>query len=418
MDMKLPLVLYGAGSTAKAEMEFVRKNGMNPVCFCDADIEKQGTQYLGLPIKSFLQVQEEYNDFIIYVTPLQQTRNEIFLFLLNQGFKRSRILNSDVPSFYSGCPLLESDLAIDSFKLFWCCQMNCKIKQAPVSEYGTFGEDDCGVVDAISRWVKMRDDLIRSIRNDESSECSGCCRITKLAEQPEKKYLRNIHFCFEYKCQLACIYCSCRKNISEDKERFMRMFDYKRFVEILEGLDMLNKHTLFNIATEEISINPRKDEILDAVEKYKVMINTNAVIFDKRIAKFGERPGNCFSISPDAGTRETYKLIKGLDVFDKVWGNIMKYAKYGATIYIKYIFQHQNSNDANVEGFLQKVLTIKDGTFVIDISSLLNRRSSFTDRELIPIYNLAKQNGLSVYINETYTPEERERVIKAANTYT
>jgi molybdenum cofactor biosynthesis enzyme MoaA len=60
-------------------------------------------------------------------------------------------------------------------------------------------------------------------------------------------------------------------------------------------------------------------------------------------------------ISIDAGTRSTYARVKGIDFFDKIRGNLMKYSKaVGFSPYeIKYIFIPEvNDSIADVDGFV------------------------------------------------------------------
>jgi len=91
----LPLVFYGAGELASQIMETLRNKGMNPVCFCDTDIDKHGTVYLGITVMSFEQAREKYGDFNIYVTVGLGIINEVFDYLLKQGIKKERIINYD-----------------------------------------------------------------------------------------------------------------------------------------------------------------------------------------------------------------------------------------------------------------------------------------------------------------------------------
>ena len=48
-----PVVLFGAGDMAWYVLEYLRQQGIEPVCVCDNDARKQGTTFLGLPVCSY-----------------------------------------------------------------------------------------------------------------------------------------------------------------------------------------------------------------------------------------------------------------------------------------------------------------------------------------------------------------------------
>lgn len=408
----LPLVLYGAGNKAVEDINIIRNEGINPVCFCDTDISRQGTVYLDLPVISLEQAKKIYGDFNIFVTPLLK-KQEIFDYLLKYEVKKERILNYS--EWYQGCSLLEAHLAVDQVQgMFFCCPMNDEMNMdAPPIISWDNGEDV--IESTISRWLDMRDRLILSIRNKEASECAHCSNI-KYACWPYDKKLNTVHFCFKLPCQMSCIYCRNLIGITEENERFMDCFDFKRFVRSMEERKLLSEHTEFNIATGEITIYSRKDELLDSVEKYKLTLDTNAAIFDERIAKLASRSGSCLYISPDSGTRETYKRIKGVDAFDTVWSNIRKYVEHGVRLYIKYVLLDKNSNNSDITGFINETLKIRDGVLSIVISSDFYKQHPYTDeqiKQIAKMITLAKHNNIPVAINSSYTFNDIERINKA-----
>jgi len=110
------------------------------------------------------------------------------------------------------------------------------------------------------------------------------------------------------------------------------------------------------IAGGEPTIMPRKDELLDLINDFRLNLATNGIVFDDRFAMMTARPGSMAVISVDAGTRETYRRIKGMDAFEIVCGNIKKYRERGANITMKYIFMPENSNETDMDGFISQAL--------------------------------------------------------------
>ncbi|WP_312562890.1 methyltransferase domain-containing protein [Anaerospora sp.] len=90
------LILYGAGKNAVKEIEKVRKDGYLPICFCDADATKQGSVYLGLPVRSLAEVKVKYRDFFLWVTLADENKYDVFDYLIHQGIQRDQIVNYEV----------------------------------------------------------------------------------------------------------------------------------------------------------------------------------------------------------------------------------------------------------------------------------------------------------------------------------
>ena len=116
-------------------------------------------------------------------------------------------------------------------------------------------------------------------------------------------------------------------------------------------------------------------------------------------------------ISPDAGNKELYRKIKGVDKFDDVWNNIIKY--YNAQnqiknmVIIKYIIL-LNTNDSKelIDSFFNKI--IEAGIQRIDIDTDMiwyakNRNNGADIEKLFKIVrymeNLAEKNGIQ-YIHQ------------------
>ena len=55
-----PLMLFGAGAVAVFTLQYIRNNGVEPVCFCDNGKEKQDKDYLGLPVYSYNAFKDKY----------------------------------------------------------------------------------------------------------------------------------------------------------------------------------------------------------------------------------------------------------------------------------------------------------------------------------------------------------------------
>lgn len=257
----------------------------------------------------------------------------------------------------------------------------------------------------ISSYVQMRDNLIHKLRNSESSICEDCPQIERDNYSLDKK-IQVLTFEFNSPCQLSCVYCVRRNAVSnKDMEDLVRHFDYQAFLEILEKRGLISENTLIGIVGGEFSIDPRKQELLNIFDKYRWKILTNAVVFDNALAEVGGKLGNSMNVSVDAGTRETFKKIKGMDVSDQVWENIRRYIEHGATVDLKYIFLPENSDDENVENFIKKALNARVSTILI--SANIIKTAPHTDdqiRLMAKMYRLAENNGMTPQIMRGEVP--------------
>ena len=57
-----PVVLFGAGELAWCYLAYVRQHNLEPACFCDNDVAKQGTTYLGLPVLGYDELRDQWGD--------------------------------------------------------------------------------------------------------------------------------------------------------------------------------------------------------------------------------------------------------------------------------------------------------------------------------------------------------------------
>ena len=222
-------------------------------------------------------------------------------------------------------------------------------------------------------------------------------------DDPKRKYTNTCKKCIFYKkdiwkaeraiqeltfglypspCQSKCFYCSvwedCLKG--DQPEAVSDYYDKMlNFVEYIKDNDFIDKNARWNIASGEITIHPYRERLLNAVGNSKCRFFTNMFKYDERIAaNLSANSKSTVFLSIDAGTKETWRKIKGVDNFERVLENLFKYRDISepGQIMLKYIiFPGINDDDENFEA-------------VAKIMSLLNSSGNCISRDTREKYDI------------------------------
>lgn len=145
-----------------------------------------------------------------------------------------------------------------------------------------------------------------------------------------------------------------RNKVTKEYDDKINSFDFASVLKMLETTGNLALETPIELSAGEITINPQKEKIYQVIRDYPVMFFTNGYIYDEEIARHISRDkGSFINCSVDAGTRETYKKVKGLDGFERVREHIYKYSvERGGRVQLKYIVLNENCDKENLDGFV------------------------------------------------------------------
>lgn len=94
-NINQPIVLFGAGCTSNFILKVFREKSIEPVCFCDNNVEKQNEIIDGLEVLSLCGVINKYEDCIFYITT-QLYYREIRRQLQDIGVSDDRIVKYDL----------------------------------------------------------------------------------------------------------------------------------------------------------------------------------------------------------------------------------------------------------------------------------------------------------------------------------
>jgi pyruvate-formate lyase-activating enzyme len=181
-------------------------------------------------------------------------------------------------------------------------------------------------------------------------QCSHCKWLKKNAYHYVNKKLRRIIINGFAPCNFSCHHCA---NLQWTKCTYNAWDIFLDRFGVIEDSGLVTKDCLVTLGIGEYTIARNHGAVLKRLEKYPLMLFTNAYKWSDPSAEALTRGNTWLRVSVDSGTRETFAKVKGVDGWDKVCGNLERYAKLG-TIILKYIiFPGQNDDDANFKGFYE-----------------------------------------------------------------
>ncbi|GHV78149.1 hypothetical protein AGMMS49942_29700 [Spirochaetia bacterium] len=386
------MVFYGAGEQAGLLFDDLSKK-YHPICFCDSDRKKQGTLFMGLPVFSLEEVRQKYPDFSIYLTLHDVNKPQVIGFLLESGITKEQILNYIPVEKYRGCPYIEDLFIFRSDSIVWCCSDFNKCKSPVI-------KTEKNVAKNVNNFISLRNKIIKELKNSESipvfsKSCAGCPEIVEKYYKTERK-ISFVNYTGFSGCQFKCSYCV------EIKVPQVNLTDFCETFEFLKEHNYLDKKVWVTLSAGEIAVDPNRDKVIETIKGYNVSIFSNGGIFyDKIEHLLAADSKNSICVSVDAGTRETFKKIKGVDKFNEVRKNLKLYSRSGnGNVVLKYIILDGiNDNDADIEGFIElcketgvrRARVARDSTF----------KGNYKERTINAVVDLLRKMRENNIVNDT-----------------
>lgn len=267
--------------------------------------------------------------------------------------------------------------------------------------------------------------------DDERKFTNGCAKCANFLQGDYGSCDGLIHYInlsmYPAPCQCKCIYCDVHSSESGVFDKRLHAACYEKLFDTLDYAKkngLIAQNTIWQVSSGEIAIHPYKDRILDLVKDQTAVFYTNCFIFDEKVAaNLAANPSSAINLSIDSGTPKTWHKVKGVDNFDAITVNLVKYLNSSSRpgqITLKYIVL-PGIND-NIEDYLyvieiMKILKVKHLTIARDT------RIKYTLDEKMSENLISAAGYLAAILHKsemtmdmfTYTPEERERVVAFAN---
>ncbi len=189
---------------------------------------------------------------------------------------------------------------------------------------------------------KLQHYRVRAMAGEVPAYCAGCPNLEDHFVG-DRLQLDVVGFSASAHCNAECIYCTAILETEIKKLPYDAKGYGELFLEILRSLDAggyLAPGANISLAGGELSVSPVREPLVNFAlthPNYQYTVLSNCAVYREGIARMlSQNSVNEIMCDLDAGTPETYLLMKGFNYFDKVEENLKKYARHGRVV-LKYI---------------------------------------------------------------------------------
>jgi len=410
------VILYGAGEKGEYALNYLLENNIEPLYVVDSESNKsihvKNKEKSFKTIKPDLLFNEDKSGLIIVIAVEYPLCSDIGVMLSEKGFS-CYYYNRNITT----CDLLQHHLGFYNDKIGFCCGAHNKFHiNRPLFSYFENAED------TINNILEIRHSIIKGLNcvadTEIAKSCEGCCRLkivqnhlSDIGYGIEKFSLINIS-CYPSICQAKCIYCSVPNDQNNNYQGAQQSNFPKMIAAMIQYLlrnNLIEEKCRFQFAPAEITITPFKKELLEATEGFDSTYLTNGYIFDQQIADSLSNNDSMISLSLDCGTRETFRLIKGNDMFEKVVDNIRSYRSHGR-VGLKYnILPGINDNKNDIDGMIKLIKELNLNNINLSFDYVTPLRVSFFG--IVKFVESLEKNGIRFYFHAYYQAEEIKKII-------
>ncbi len=265
-------------------------------------------------------------------------------------------------------------------------------------------------------FLNFRNGIESTLNSGRDCICTNCPKLTYDSWGSDSRF-SSIALYPSPRCNINCYYCSneCHKPLD-------RGYDWNDAIERLN--QFLQTGLLYNWCSVEFiggepMFIPGFDNCVNYILDYMsspIFVTTNSSIFSPAVAR-GLRAGRIvMRTSLDAGTRETFKAIKGCDLFDTTVSAIGKYAECSpSAVRVKYIILPENRNNKDCDAFLRKMREFGLFSVEIDFNIFDEPDSSSIESFIFAGQFIAQANKLGLDVNCEYkfVLDEKYKILNA-----
>ncbi len=274
---------------------------------------------------------------------------------------------------YTSCHWLQHGLSFENDHIEMCCL--CCHKGGG---HLYIKEDYNGTNVSWDEILKLKEKFIADNKQGRTDpRCEGCFNLVCRGWADEEPYINYIHFNHWTHCNCNCIYCYTKWN----KQEYNSRPHYRAFPMIKE----LFKKNLFK-AGGEVTFAGGEPTMLNEFEDIvyfllkngadRITVHSSGIKYSRAIEDGIKDKILSVCLSADAGTRDVYKAVKGVDKFDKFWGNAKKYARAQKNIENKIYVETKfilipeiNTTRVEIDKWLEHTVEAGIKSIVVDIEN-------------------------------------------------
>lgn len=312
---------------------------------------------------------------------------------------------------YNCCEYLLHQIVFDQFDIKPCCSSSMNNETVKFFDFKEGDDFD------INRYIEKRKEYIEQFKQGIIPSCCEGCPIIKNQEwDVDEIYFDRIIIANKAKCSCNCIYCVYTHDNPEAKHFYntRKSYDVIPILEQFRTKNLIKENSMIIIGGGEYTEFPQEE--VDWIIYFasfmgcKISLLSSGIFYSEATAKILRSGSAELSISPDSGTEKTYKKIKQVNAFNKVWKNLEKYVQSAkdnpnSIVEIKYIII-PNINDSidEFKAFIRKCQDIGCKNIHIDIEHywFSEHKSESMPKSIIEIKKLINKTQ---NMNFTYSCE-------------
>jgi molybdenum cofactor biosynthesis enzyme MoaA len=319
---------------------------------------------------------------------------------------------------YKSCHLIEHGISIDVESIKACC-LSREFNKGQLMILPKF-------FNSTIDWEKLfeiKKQQRKHQQNEDLTACEGCYNLRE-EDWDEDDYISFINFDYWSQCNSNCIYCGVQANKPKSKNNV-----YNTIKELIQSGKFRNNGEI-TFQGGEPTILKEFDKLLKLFIKQgaKLRIHSSGILFSRAIRDGLKNGAVTVVISPDSATRETYKKIKRVDKFNKVWDNIKHYKKglkdeFIQNVKVKFIIiPSVNDTVEEVNEFLNKISVLGIKSIITDVEYTyanrnINNISPHVYILMDYIEHFAKENNISYSLYDSALYAEKQRTFSKTTNF-
>jgi len=223
--------------------------------------------------------------------------------------------------------------------------------------------------------VNKKKEIFLGINGKSDIDLSGCGNCTNIIQKKFKDVSLDCiggeplagafniqHYTM---CNERCEYCCYAQNNDFKPPQF----DLLQIFDLFKEKGKLKGNNWIDFSGGEPALLKNLDEILTYFDENNmgtVVVYSNATIYSQKIYDLLKANKIILTTSVDTGLKSTYAKLRGLDAFDKVFENLLRYRESGTkNLWLKYVITETNKTDDDLWSFVTVMTALKPDKIMV-----------------------------------------------------